>query len=108
MTKHREMFLRRAQNGQCFHRAYLGCREFAANFSLIPISQPIPEPVEKLPELGFGTPRETGYMLFDVFHDNSEDIGGKHFCGDKCRAHFFKAVLEEGHPKVPSLDEVQP
>ena len=36
-TKFQEMFLRRAEKGQCFHRPYLGCREFAADFA--PISR---------------------------------------------------------------------
>ena len=30
-AKHIEMFKRRAAKGQCFHRPYLGCREFAAD-----------------------------------------------------------------------------
>ncbi len=34
-TKYREMFLRRASKGQCYHRPYLGCREFAADFELV-------------------------------------------------------------------------
>ena len=33
--KHREMFVRRASKGQCFHRPYLGCREFPARFELL-------------------------------------------------------------------------
>jgi CRISPR-associated protein Cas5d len=32
-VKYREMFERRVAKGQCFHRPYLGCREFAANFA---------------------------------------------------------------------------
>ncbi|MCI5140767.1 MAG: type I-C CRISPR-associated protein Cas5, partial [Candidatus Electrothrix sp. ATG1] len=33
--KHLGMFERRAKKGQCFHRPYLGCREFPADFSWI-------------------------------------------------------------------------
>lgn len=33
LVKYREMFERRAENGQCFHRPYLGCREFACDFA---------------------------------------------------------------------------
>ena len=32
VKKFEEMFMRRAEKGQCFHRPYLGCREFAAQF----------------------------------------------------------------------------
>ncbi len=107
VTKHREMFLRRAEKGQCFHRPYLGCREFAAHFALLPLNQPLLEPAEKLPELGFGQPRELGYMLYDIFHDGSADKSYKHFCGDKCLARFFKATLEDGQLTVPPLEEVR-
>jgi CRISPR-associated protein Cas5d len=31
--KYAEMFRRRVRKGQCFHRPYLGCREFACNFA---------------------------------------------------------------------------
>ena len=32
-AKHRDIFRRRVARGQCFHRPYLGCREFAASFA---------------------------------------------------------------------------
>jgi CRISPR-associated protein Cas5d len=32
-VKYAAMFQRRVQKGQCFHRPYLGCREFACNFA---------------------------------------------------------------------------
>jgi CRISPR-associated protein Cas5d len=32
-VKYAEMFRRRVQKGQCFHRPYLGCREFACHFA---------------------------------------------------------------------------
>lgn len=32
-AKYRDQFRRRVQRGQCLHRPYLGCREFAADFS---------------------------------------------------------------------------
>ena len=95
VTKHREMFLRRAEKGQCFHRPYLGCREFAAHFALVGPND-FTQPAEVTTELG--------YMLYDVFHDNTNDKQGAHFCSEKCRAHFFEAVLENGHLKVPDLN----
>ena len=74
IIKHREMFLRRAEKGQCFHRPYLGCREFAARFALIPLGES-PSLGQEDASLGFGKPRELGYMLYDIFHDNSQDQG---------------------------------
>ena len=41
--KFQEMFLRRAEKGQSFHRPYLGCREFAAYFEPVFHDQPLPE-----------------------------------------------------------------
>ncbi|MDP2950118.1 MAG: type I-C CRISPR-associated protein Cas5c [Chloroflexota bacterium] len=104
VAKHREMFLRRAEKGQCFHRPYLGCREFAAHFALVLPDQTLPESTEKLPELGFGEPRDLGYMLYDIYHYNSADKEGAHFCGEKCRPLFFKATLQNGLLKIPPLD----
>lgn len=40
--KHREMFCRRAANGQCFHQPCLGCREFPARFRLLENEAAIP------------------------------------------------------------------
>jgi CRISPR-associated protein Cas5d len=36
LVKYREMFERRAGRGQCVNQPYLGCREFAAAFRLVP------------------------------------------------------------------------
>jgi CRISPR-associated protein Cas5d len=33
IAKYRDQFRRRVQRGQCMHRPYLGCREFAADFA---------------------------------------------------------------------------
>jgi len=96
VIKFQEMFLRRAEKGQCFHRPYLGCREFSAHFEPIFHDQPLPEPVT--------ITRELGYMLHDVSHDNSTDKNGMHFCNDRCSPHFFRALIENGRLKVPPLD----
>jgi CRISPR-associated protein Cas5d len=103
MIKHAEMFQRRAEKGQCFHRPYLGCREFAAQFILLAPDQQNPEPAEKTRDMGFGQPRDLGYMLHDMLHDNSQDKGQAHFCTKNCRAYFFPAKLENGTLKVPPL-----
>ncbi|MGO4917109.1 type I-C CRISPR-associated protein Cas5c [Pseudogemmobacter sp. W21_MBD1_M6] len=76
-AKHRDMFLRRAAKGQCFHRPCLGMREFAADF----------EAVEDFPETTLSPEartRDLGWMLYDINYDN-----------DRSSA-FFHATMENG------------
>lgn len=96
VTKFEQMFIRRATNGQCFHRPYLGCREFAADFELIPLNSPLPDPI---PE-----DRDLGWMLYDIDHDNRADEGNAHCCTENCRPAFFRARLEKGVMQVPAWD----
>lgn len=58
--KHLDQFNRRARAGQCFHRPYLGCREFPADFALIE-GEP---PASDLPP--DQRDRDLGYMLHDI------------------------------------------
>lgn len=88
VLKFQEMFLRRAEKGQCFHRPYFGCREFAAEFEVFTNGKPLPEPI---PET-----RDLGWMLYDIYHDNSSDGSSQHFCNDNCRPSFFRANLNNG------------
>jgi CRISPR-associated protein Cas5d len=83
LVKFEEMFQRRAEKGQCFHRPYLGCREFAANFAPVNGDIPPPEPID----------RDLGWMLHDM------DFGGK-----EPMPRFFQARLESGAMKVPAFD----
>jgi len=78
------MFERRASNGQCFHRPYLGCREFAAQFELIPKDRPKPSPIEET--------RDLGWMLYDLDYQ------------DHYRPKFFRAKLENGSLNIPRWD----
>ncbi len=72
--KHLGMFERRAKKGQCFHRPYLGCREFPADFSW----------VEEVPKSIHTGQRDLGFMLHDIdFADNMQPS-------------FFRAVMENG------------
>ncbi|MDD5094295.1 MAG: type I-C CRISPR-associated protein Cas5c [Dehalococcoidia bacterium] len=97
VVKHEQMFWRRAEKGQAFHRPYFGCREFAADFALVPDAQALPEPVNEN--------RELGYMLHDICHDNTpNESGSPHFCNEKCQPRFFKAALKGGRLKVPPLN----
>lgn len=94
--KFQEMFLRRAEKGQSFHRPYLGCREFAAHFEPVFHDQPLPESIAES--------RDLGWMLHDVLHDNAADEDKKaHFCTDGCRPFFFRASLDNGRLKVPPI-----
>jgi CRISPR-associated protein Cas5d len=93
------MFDRRASKGQVFHRPYLGCREFAADFSAVQPAM-LPEPI--------ADSRDLGYMLLDIIHDH---VGGKNFnphhCGPKCWPKFFRANLDAGRLRVPPLDDLE-
>jgi CRISPR-associated protein Cas5d len=55
-VKYAEMFRRRVRKGQCFHRPYLGCREFAAMFA---------EPSDRDEVLSDWT-ESLGLMLYDI------------------------------------------
>jgi CRISPR-associated protein Cas5d len=55
-TKYAEMFRRRVRKGQCFHRPYLGCREFACGFT---------EPTGLEPVMDDWT-ESLGLMLYDI------------------------------------------
>lgn len=77
-AKYAAMFGRRARNGQCFHRPYLGCREFACDFSLIEDGAYRTSPIEKTEELG--------WMLYDMnFNDPLNP-----------KPEFFRARIEGG------------
>ena len=85
-------FTRRAMRGQCFHQPCLGTREFAADFALLAPSAPLPEapPEARTAELGFGRPRDLGFMLWDLDH------------GAPGRPSlFFRASLVDGVMEVP-------
>ena len=79
-AKYAAMFERRAKKGQCFHRPYLGCREFACDFRLI--KNPAEETVEPISET-----RDLGFMLYDIDfeHDEKEPL-----------PLFFRAQLNQG------------
>jgi len=89
-AKHLDTFNRRARRGQCFHQPCLGTREFPADFELVEADRPIEEPQERTADLGFGHPRDLGFMLFDIDHD----AGGASL--------FFRAMLRDGVLRVPA------
>jgi CRISPR-associated protein Cas5d len=79
-AKYAAMFERRAKKGQCFHRPYLGCREFACDFRLI--KNPDQEPAKPI-----NVTRDLGYMLYDM--DFEKDIKNP-------TPLFFRAQLDRG------------
>lgn len=81
VVKFQEMFLRRTDKGQCFHRPYLGCREFAAEFEVFTNGKPLPEPI---PET-----RDLGWMLYDM-----------DFSGTEPMPRFFRASLDNGRMMI--------
>jgi len=92
VVKFQEMFLRRAEKGQCFHRPYLGCREFAAEFEVFTNGKQLPDPISET--------RDLGWMLYDIHHDSSDDSRSPHFCNDNCRPSFFRASLNNGRMMI--------
>jgi CRISPR-associated protein Cas5d len=80
LAKYVEMFRRRAAAGQCFHRPYLGTREFAAEFALVGGGAPVP----------IADTRDLGWVLYDIDHS-----------GPKPVPLFFEARLVAGSLPVP-------
>ncbi|WP_419622559.1 type I-C CRISPR-associated protein Cas5c [Thiolapillus sp.] len=81
--KYAEMFQRRARNGQCFSRPYLGCREFSADFRLVEPGLSSPAPIAET--------RDLGWMLYDLdYRDPALPT-----------PRFFQARMENGVIAVP-------
>ena len=95
--KHLDTFNRRARKGQCFHQPCLGTREFAAEFELIEpdAEMPMASEEDRSESLGFGRPRDLGFMLYDIDH-----------AGDRSMM-VFRATLDEGVVKVPPPNSPQ-
>ena len=89
-AKYRDQFRRRVERGQCYHRPYLGCREFAASFSEPTGDE---QPIDHSGALG--------RMLFDVDYDTDGDGRGQPV--------FFNARLDDGTLEVPQhlYDQIQ-
>jgi len=77
VTKFEQMFIRRASQGQCFHRPYFGCREFPVDFEFIP------KETENL--LTIGTTKDLGWMLYDL-----------NYYGEEPMPQFFHAKMTNG------------
>ncbi len=79
-AKYAAMFERRAKKGQCYHRPYLGCREFSCDFRLIDlVDDTVEQPIQESRDLGF--------MLYDMdFTSEPNEV----------RPLFFRATLQQG------------
>jgi CRISPR-associated protein Cas5d len=84
--KHLDMFTRRARSGQCFTRPVLGCREFAADFTLVEKAAESP-----VPDASLAGERDLGWMLHDI-----------DFAHGKV-PRFFRALMRDGVIEVPPL-----
>lgn len=83
-SKHYNMFVRRARKGQCFHRPYLGCREFPAHFALVEENENLEVSVHK-------GERDLGWMLLDIDFEQG------------MTPRFFRAVMRDGVIEVPPM-----
>lgn len=90
--KHLDTFNRRAARGQCFHQPCLGTREFDARFELLApdAAPPVAEMRDRTADLGFGAPRDLGFMLYDIDH-----------AAPGRPSLFFRATLRDGVVAVP-------
>lgn len=83
IKKYEEMFRRRVAQGQCFHRPYMGCREFVALFG--------PPDTD---DQAIAINDDLGLMLFDL--EYSGDGSGRGM------PKFFSARLQQGVLQVPA------
>ncbi|MHB1462695.1 MAG: type I-C CRISPR-associated protein Cas5c [Armatimonadota bacterium] len=81
VAKYRDQFRRRLDKGQCYHRPYLGCREFACDFSK---PDGADTPIDMTADLG--------YMLLDIEYTKTG-----------MTPHFFRAEINEGVIEVPEV-----
>ena len=82
--KHYNIAVRRARQGQCYHRPYLGCREFPAQFELVE---------GEMPATCHRGERDLGWMLLDIDYV------------DNMTPRFFRAVMRDGIIDVPAMPE---
>lgn len=80
-AKYRDIFRRRVERGQCYHRPALGCREFAADFGP---AEAAPAPVAWTEDLGL--------VLWDMDYSSAKP---------PYWPRFFRAEVREGVLAVP-------
>jgi CRISPR-associated protein Cas5d len=99
VAKYRDQFRRRVERGQCYHRPYLGCREFAADFGRVDGSE---TPIDHTDDLG--------RMLLDQEFEpaadgpaawHAQNGQGVQVVRGVVRPRFFLARLDRGVLRVP-------
>ena len=93
--KHLDMFNRRARKGQCFHRPYLGTREFDCSFVLVEGDPPEPADFDDT----LTGRRDLGFMLDDVhFVEDEKGPIIRSNDGQRVRAEpqFYRAIMVDG------------
>lgn len=107
IAKHLDCFRRRAEKGQYFHKPYLGCREFTADFEWLgKTSRGNNEPDPDL-NISIGTMLyDTAYVVDpEHFKTNKEDrleflrhskYGKQHICKGYAKRFFFNAEIKNG------------
>lgn len=90
IAKHLDQFNRRARNGACYTRPYLGCREFAADFELLEADSVTP-----VVDASLAGPRDLGWMLHDIDFTDPKNM----------QARFFHATMQDGVIEVPPFAE---
>lgn len=88
-AKYNAIFDRRARKGQCFHRPYLGCREFGCHFRM---EEDPAAAAKKNPPIAES--RDLGFILYDIDFSQPNDL----------KSAFFRAKLENGVVTVPPWD----
>lgn len=94
-TKYVAMFNRRVERGQCFHRPYLGCREFACFFSSPDTSEC---PQEET--------RDLGLMLYDVVFTADNRANKPVFFHARLDHGVIDTAPERVLPDAPQREEV--
>lgn len=85
-AKFSDMFRRRAEKGQCINQPYLGCREFACDFTLI---NKMDDQPQALP-----LDLDLGWMLYDMDYSNVASPNPM----------FFRAHMTQGAIVIPAPD----
>jgi CRISPR-associated protein Cas5d len=87
--KYLAMFSRRAQAGQCVNQPYLGCREFAARFRLVPVEEDGRggwRAASGEPESQQDFSADLGWMLYDLDYGDERSP----------QPQFFRACVRHG------------
>ena len=95
VAKYVAMFERRVAKGQCFHRPYLGCREFACHFGA-------PNGQERLLEWT----ADLGLMLYDIQHTSSGETQPGFFLAQVRNGVLHCDTLKAGPNSEPPIQVI--